>query len=384
MKYCGSENLECTDKCGGILCSHCGESLECSKSFKKTYENFANLTQYLNQTYSKRELEMKNILSKKNSDRLGYKNFNENVNNVHDNLAKQLDDIEQKTTYVRNLISEMFNASDQYQFKITKIEQNNQHSLNLNDKSLDEEDFDFKLALIKEQEQVLKNNVEYVKTDLKRRNQTEVLWPKNLIDPSDFKLEINKIVSQNEEIEFSMKQNEKALLNKTINFQEIEENSTKINETLNSVESILTKLKEKKTKAESDITDAEDISLFDFENLMKVDEIRQKIKIGNINLLRSKEIIETLSLKFEASLNKMRSSTTNENVLKLTELMDKITLKQNKIRKKAEKIDELKSKNQKLKNVISKSKEEIHVLKIILEKIKANIKVNNFHQRVCQ
>ena len=53
----------------------------------------------------------------------------------------------------------MFNASDQYQFKIANIEHNTNHTLNLNDKNLDEEDFDFKLALIKEQEQVLKKSL---------------------------------------------------------------------------------------------------------------------------------------------------------------------------------------------------------------------------------
>ncbi|CAF0800708.1 unnamed protein product [Brachionus calyciflorus] len=371
-QFCGSKNLKCSYKCIAGECHN----------FMSSYDLYLNISNSVNESYNQKIKEFKTVLTKMNSDKLGHKKFNDGINKINHKVKEQLTDIDQKSIYIQSLISESFNLSDRYQLKREIIEQNLNHVMNNNQIS-NEDDFDFKLSLIKEQELIYKSSIEFIKVDLKNRNKTKIVNFDNLKEPESLNKDIKDITNQTDRIETYLKTNEILLIKNLEKRDEIDEMGHKVNETLIQIGSILTEIENKKVKIETDIEEVEKIRDPIFNRLTDENNLIQKVSLGSVNLGLAKQKLGILNKKFTVLIDKMRGSASDENVLKLVELMDRIMRKENQFRQKTMKIEKLKAKKNKLEAKLTSSRMEMYNLKVILENIKANIKANLIHQRSC-
>ncbi|RMZ94677.1 hypothetical protein BpHYR1_018315, partial [Brachionus plicatilis] len=363
LLICGSNSKNCSDRCGAIGCSTCG--IECD-SFVSSYSKYKNLEKKVNQTFDKKGSQLKKILTKLNSDRLGYKNFNDDLEFLKISLGNDLNQYRDKKMFVKNLINDMFNLSDRYQSNMEKIDDFTRHVTQFGGFE-SEKEFYFMLESIVEKELSLKKKykLDEIDQDLHRHKKFDFIKLNNTDKITKL---MNNLKNQLNETELRINEAEPRVNTLKNSFNFIERMQSQVNKTLESLKLKLSSIRI------NGITGQEGFFLKN----INVTDVKKNVGFGNENLVLVRKKIEAIHRIFKNLMEQLKLSTSDEIIMHLIKLMDGLMRKNGEMVIKYEKIEKLKILNQELEARINRDKSNISLLKYNINSIRNRFAVDKF------
>lgn len=370
LKICGSNTQNCSEKCGGIGCDSCG--IGCY-SFVNTYSEYKNLKEKINKTIDKKGSDLKDILTQINSNRLGYKKFNDDLETLKFIITDDLIKYQEKKTFVKNLINDMFNLSDKYQSNIESIDKFNQYVIKKEINFDFEKKIDSILELISQKEFSLKkeHNFEQIGENLEKHNQLNIPHINNTKKISKLIANVN---NEFNETWSNFNKTRSRIISQNDSLNHVQEMNFKINTTLES-------LKFKLNTVRSEI-DAVNVPRANFK-VMNETSIVIMANVGKENLFLIKkkfDIVEKIHKRLTQQLN---TSTNYETMINVIQLLDKIMKQSQKLDLKLKKIEKLKIENFQLQTKINSDKSEIYTLTEKMNDLRDRLKVDEYGKIIC-